>query len=232
MTDYTKLPPAEAYRLGYDSGYLDAEKVWLERIDEIEDLATHPDGRSPKDLMAAVARKARASRIVYGDPNCVHEWSGPLDKSPTCVKCSMAYPPALNLIGECRVLGPHQHAFIGPHRFNEASGSSDTEAVGLECPMCGGDGRIFDVTAAIEDAQRAGEIRLVEPAARASTRHFEAGRGVCVADGQPWPCSASSDPEAGAYERGRADERKAQTFLIEHTPREPGPVDLRPKADQ
>ena len=36
---------------------------------------------------------------------------------------------------------------------------------GIQCPMCGGIGRIFDVTAAIEDAQRAGEIRLVEPAA-------------------------------------------------------------------
>lgn len=33
---------------------------------------------------------------VYGDPNCEHKWSGPLDKSPTCVKCDMAYrtPPA------------------------------------------------------------------------------------------------------------------------------------------
>jgi hypothetical protein len=30
-TDYSQLPPPEAYRLGYDSGYLDAEKVWLER---------------------------------------------------------------------------------------------------------------------------------------------------------------------------------------------------------
>lgn len=28
--------------------------------------------------------------IVYGDPDCEHEWSGPLDKSPTCLKCSMA----------------------------------------------------------------------------------------------------------------------------------------------
>jgi len=60
------------------------------------------------------------------------------------------------------------------------SGSSDPEAgglptsvdpvVGLKCPMCGGVGRIFDVTAAIEDAQRAGEIRLVEPAARTEAK--------------------------------------------------------------
>jgi len=60
------------------------------------------------------------------------------------------------------------------------SSSSDPEAgglptsvdpvVGLKCPMCGGTGRIFDVTAAIEDAQRAGDIRLVEPAARTEAK--------------------------------------------------------------
>lgn len=28
---------------------------------------------------------------VFGDPNCEHRWSGPLDKHPTCLDCSFAY---------------------------------------------------------------------------------------------------------------------------------------------
>ena len=31
---------------------------------------------------------------------------------------------------------------------------------GLECPMCGGEGRIYDITAAIEDAQAAGTVMV------------------------------------------------------------------------
>jgi hypothetical protein len=48
--------------------------------------------------------------------------------------------------------------------------TDDESEDGIQCPMCGGVGRIFDVTAAIEDAQRAGEIRLVEPAARTEAK--------------------------------------------------------------
>gem|GEM_PF-2160498 len=45
-------------------------------------------------MRAAYSRISRcASSVVDAvtEPLCDHEWSGPLDKAPTCVKCDMAY---------------------------------------------------------------------------------------------------------------------------------------------
>jgi hypothetical protein len=34
---------------------------------------------------------------------------------------------ALDFVGECRITGPHQHAFTGPHRYREAMALLDPD---------------------------------------------------------------------------------------------------------
>jgi hypothetical protein len=108
-----------------------------------------------------------------------------------------------------------------------AFGSSDPEAVGLDAS---------DIHAADVAASLVHDYIWQKPVLSGTTppSKEQASDAIWTIHRVLRPLLARLNPPASddAYERGRADERKAQTFLIEHTPREPGPVDLRPEADQ
>jgi hypothetical protein len=165
-------PDHDLYRLGYDSGYLDAEKVWLERCGSSDPEAVGLDAEDWAAIDACLSACANDPR----EPERYRTW----------------YSEVLDKV----------------RRLTEAKPESPAPARRSRRTL----------TDLRDEAERRGITWWDDTWTRAD---FETALAVRL---NP---SASDD----AYERGRADERKAHTFLIEHTPREPGPVDLRPVSD-